>query len=377
MANDTNGSRPTLSRLESTRSCTSPASTASLACLAPEALLLLACCRQRFSDIHRDAVIGLCDRNPIQWDQVFRAAMVHGVAPLVGENLKNARDHEAAIPDEILLRFHFAAVTNHERKDRAASAAEELLRFFNDRAIEVMLIKGIAFDYLVYQTPYATMSSDIDLVFRPKWEGLAVEDRERLTRLIFEVKERTGCSFECDGFEHHDVTLNGILPVSFGQIWDDSYKTSFRNRITSFMGLEDMLIAACINCYRKRYIRLKMLCDVAEILERYPEIDWRRVGDKSRRYRCGTIVFAALISTGTTLSVRIPTQAFQALDVGKAHAKLIQYLFGVVDNRILASDFGSASGRLGRSLLKTFATLPSDVLWRKQWQLVKRLFQQT
>jgi hypothetical protein len=303
--------------------------------------------------------------------------MVHGVAPLVGENLRNARDHQAAIPDDILLRFHFATVANHERKNRAASAAEELLRFFNDRAIEVMLIKGIAFDYLVYQTPYATMSSDIDVVFRPKWEGLAVEDRERLTHLIFDVKERTGCSFECDGFEHHDVTLNGILPVAFSQIWDDSYQTSFRSRITSFMGLEDMLIAACINCYRKRYTRLKMLCDVAEILERYPEIDWSIVGDKSRSYRCGTIVFAALIATGTTLSARIPSQAFQALDVGKAHAKLIQYLFGVVNNHVLSRNYGSASGRLGCSLLKKFATLPLDVLWRKQWHLVKRFFQQT
>jgi hypothetical protein len=377
MAIETNGTRPTPSRLDPTRISTSLASTAPLVRLAPEALLLLACCRQRFSDIHRDAVVGLCDRNPIQWDQVFRAAMVHGVAPMVGENLKNARAHEAAIPDDILLRFHFASVANHERKDRAASAAEELLQFFNDRAIEVMLIKGIAFDYLVYQTPYATMSSDIDLVFRPKWEGLAVEDRERLTHLIFEVKERTGCAFECDGFEHHDVTLDGILPVAFRQIWEDSYKTSFGSGITSYMGLEDMLIAACINCYRKRYIRLKMLCDVAEILERYPEIDWSVVGDKSRKYRCGTIVFAALIATGTTLSAKIPSQAFEALDVGRAHAKLIQFLFGVVDNHLLACDFGSASGRLGRSLLKTFATLPFDVLWRKQWQLVKRLFQQT
>ena len=80
---------------------------------------------------------------------------------------------------------------------------------------------------------------------------------------------------EYDYYTHHDITMNATLRVDFDRIWRDSLSGNWENRPIRLMSWEDMLIALCINSCRKRFFRLKALCDVAETVNRgAAQLDW-------------------------------------------------------------------------------------------------------
>ena len=114
---------------------------------------------------------------------------------------------------------------------------------------------------------------------------------------------------------------------------------------------EDLLIAACIGSHRRRYVRLKVLCDVAETVARYPELDWDRMWSKSLQYQCSTIVYTALVATRSTLGLEVPLPTPPRPQVSPARGRLIRSLFGRIDRRMLewGTDLCGRSGPIGLS----------------------------
>jgi hypothetical protein len=183
-----------------------------------------------------------------------------------------------------------------------------------------MLVKGAALDILVYDQPWYTVLNDIDLVVRAGRDDLSAQ-------LIAEIRQhRRGFPLECDFWEHHDLTMNQTLPVNFQRIWADATPVTFRGERVFVMSPEDLLIAACINSCRKRYFRLKALCDIAAILKRYEELNWEILVNKARDYDCQTMVFAALLTTELTVGCRLPAARLADLAVGPFKSRLIRYL---------------------------------------------------
>ena len=338
-----------------------------------EAILLCACCRQRFGDAHRDTVRTLCVRHAIRWDRLLAAAIEHGVAPLVGANLEKAQGSDHLVPRETLLRFKLATLGNRAAKERAGSAAADLLAYCNERSLPVMLIKGMALDHLVYQPPGATVSVDVDLVMGVRHDEIGTELKSGLYEFLATLERRTGWAWECEWFTHHDITLDGLLPVSFHRIWEDAVAIQSRGQTAFVMSPEDLLIAACISCHRRRYLRLKLLCDVAETVARYPELDWDLVWSKSLQYRCSAIVYAALLASSSTLGLETPLGAPPQPHVSPAHARLIRGLFGRIDPRILEWGTTYAAGNADWSLLKTYATLRLEQLGPQLKKAMKKL----
>ena len=339
----------------------------------PEALLLSACCRQRFGEVEREGIRRLCEHHAINWDRLLAAAIQHGVAPLVGANLEKGPGSDPLIPRETLLQFKLATLANRTAKVRAGLAVAELIAFCNERSLPVLLIKGLALDLLVYQTPNATVSADIDLVLGVRYDEVGQAVRKDFYEFVANLERRSGWAWECEWFSHHDLTLNGLLPVSFRRIWDDAVPIPFRGQPAFVMSPEDLLIAACISCHRRRHLRLKLLCDVAETVARYRDLDWDLLWNKSLQYRCSTIVYAALVSSSSTLGLETPFQPPPQRHVNPARARLIRSLFGRIDRRVLEWGTTYADRKLDRSLLKTYATLPLDQLGRKLGQVMKWL----
>jgi hypothetical protein len=114
---------------------------------------------------------------------------------------------------------------------------------------------------------------------------------------------------------HHDVTLNGALPVDFGQIWRAAREVKFVGYPVYLMTPEDMLLAVCINSCRKRYFRLRSLCDIAETAKRFPNLDWELFSQKAIAYGCNNIVYTALTVVAATLPYAVPLQVLEGLAV--------------------------------------------------------------
>ncbi|NUO08785.1 MAG: nucleotidyltransferase family protein [Candidatus Brocadia sp.] len=337
--------------------------------------LLFACTRQNFLDVHQKAALDICGNEDVRWDVVHATAMQHGVASLVYSNLLKCPGANLGIPQDIIDKFKLCVANNIVRKNRRAEKLMEVLSFMKNKSIDVMLIKGVALDILVYDQPWYMISDDIDLILRKKKEDVSDTDKKEISVLL-----RHPVNIECEYFRHHDVDMNEVLPVNFQKIWDNTTRIKFRGYDVCVMSPEDLLMSACINCCRKRFFRLKSLCDVAETVRKYNNLNWDKLTRNAREHHCNSIVYAALLVTKMTLGCELPDGVLEKLTDSTIRATIIRSLARhFIQSVSLSSAFpfykrnklNAVVKKINVSLILPYATYRWYQLWRKMKYLWK------
>lgn len=323
--------------------------------------LLFICTRQAFTDDDRDRAVELA-RHPIDWAAVYATAEAHGVAPLVHANLLQCAAAGLALPPTTKDQFETAFFRNMLVKEKSAQQTLAALKRFNAAGIDVMLIKGAALDVTVYDKPWYTAFDDVDLVLRCTEDRLSEDEAGAM------VGPKEFLNLEFDYFEHHDIVMNGILSVDFNRVWQDAAQIQFRGQRAFVMAPEDMLIALCINSCRKRFFRLKSLCDIAETVHKYRDLNWDTLVDKARDYDCVAIVYTALLATQMTVGCELPDGLLDRLPVGRVRAAGVKWLTDYLARHAPLSSFSPQLGRavFGRHLALSLV-LPYAVYTPHQW----------
>lgn len=329
----------------------------------PEDRFLLKCARQEFTDQHRKTVLDICESTEIDWQAVYSTSESHQVAPLVYKNLLERDAAALCVPRNVLNAFEMSYARNVVVKEIMAGRTAEALSFLNSMAIDAMVIKGAALDILINGHPGHVVSRDVDLVFRRRRSELSGEEIDHIASRL------DGQGIEWDCFEHHDIVINGVLPVDFGRIWDDAIQIEFRGERVYVMSPEDTLISACINSCRKRYFRVRTLYEIAEIINVYPNMDWEHLLQKAKAYDCCNIVYAALLVTGATIGCGLPGGLLDRLGVHPVRAAMIRSLVRFLSQSKCLSSLRDGPMLLGRpynlSLILPYATYRRYQLGRK------------
>lgn len=287
---------------------------------------------------------------------MLAAATRHGITPLVFSNLARCPSIRAQLPADVAHAFRAAGLRSKVVKEQRWRALAPVLDFCDAHGIRVMLVKGAALDCTVYQTPWLTTSHDIDVVLDAT-DPLQDETAAELKQLCWDVSQRAAIEFEWG--THHDVTMNGVLPVCFQAIWRDACPVAVQGRRLWVMSAEDLLIAASINLARRRFLKLKALVDVAEAAA---TVDWSKVVAKSRTYRCTRMVYAALHAVRQVLDASVPDSALEALGTAGPRGHLIRRLCRRLRRTIVDTD--PATRRPTPALLLTYATFHTGQLCR-------------
>jgi hypothetical protein len=364
-----------------------------------EDALLYLCCTQELPPERLERLVDAARGAPwapaLDWRQVFALAHAHGVAPLVHQNLQIAMAAGAAIPGEVAQRFKLAAYQNVLAKQKQADRLISVLPYLQANQFDAMIVKGLALDLVVYDQPWYTVAQDVDLVLRRRGEEMQPR-RNATTKVRRRHEEGTtassflpslrvlrvlrgknlrgetratelaarfhglGVEFELDS--HHDVTLNGALAVDFDQIWRDARVVEYHGYPLYLMAPEDLLLAVCINSCRKRYFRLRSLCDIAETVKRFPELDWASFAGKAIAYGCNNIVYTAFSVAEATVAASVPRGALDRLAIGATRRLItdqaIQRLVRHVPLASLSYYTGSdlAGRKVGWSLVLPYLT---------------------
>ena len=327
--------------------------------------LLLLCARQDFTSGHRQAAGEICRGGAIRWDRLLATAESHGVLPIVGANLRRCDVRDVPLPEEVAGRLELALLENAALKERDADRLAAALAALREVELEALLLKGTALDLLVYDEPWVAMSRDIDLSLRPIGPGWEKgKGREK------EVRWDLYChGVECDLEGHHDITLNGVLPLDFARIWRDARPVSFRGQAAWVMSPEDLLVSLGVNACRKHFFRLKSLFDLAETLRRGGPFDPVRLAAIVREGRCGAVVVAALLAARELLGASPSPELLAGLGVSRPRAGLLRRL--VAAFRRWGSFAGPSSRLLGQALV--IASLgPAELLRYLVYSVTRR-----
>lgn len=315
--------------------------------MTPEDRILCAAARQELGPEDRLAIAAAA-AGPLDWERVVATAERHGVAPIVGVSLARSGARERGLPEALAGRLELALFENAAAKERDGARLAQAVRALAFAGLECLLVKGAALDLLVYDQPAWAVARDLDLaVRRVSGTPRGPEDWD-LRRPLY------GEGIECDHLAHHDVTMNGLLPIPFERVWTDSRPVAFRGVRARAMAPEDLIVSLAVNACRKRYFRLKCLFALREAALRSPDLDWGKLAEKARDYRCAGIVRAAFRAVGATLGIggiALPAGFLAALRVPAARARAIDLLVRTLAARRPFTGMPSGRGRiLGRSL---------------------------
>lgn len=332
--------------------------------------MLLSCLRQELTAPQRAELEAAACSSAVVWPAVFATAVRHQVAPLVFHHLASSDRVVARIPPEVAARFHHETMRNIAAKARMAEALCHALGWFSELGVDVMLVKGTALDHRLWRETWFTVSGDVDLLLRARREDLPADALSRIHAL-----GRGTPTIDVDFPPHPDLSMNGIVRIDFDRAWSAATEVSVAGQRAYLMDPVDELIAACVNSCRKRFLRLKSLCEIAGLVRDTPigatpigataigatAIDWDEVCRRARDYDCDRIVYTALRSADLAVGLDLPWQGDRlrrALGVSRLRARLLDELIVRKSFCTLASLFRGvdiAGRHVGPSLLLHYA----------------------
>lgn len=317
---------------------------------------------------HQKLVLKLCDKFKVNWNIVYSTALQHQVIPLVYFNLLKCKNSGLEIDSTILNNFKIDTIVFSPRKLKQEQNIAKILSYFNEKSVDVMLIKGAALNFTVYKDFSGYVIGDIDLILRNHRENISEqEDQEDINFF-----EELNVSIEWERFCHHDVSKNGILQVDFRNIWNNAKETLFEGRKVFIMSPEDMLIITCINSCRKRFFRLKSLCDIAEIVNYFPKLNWDAFINNAKKYHCHYIIYTSLLVTYLTVKNDLPKEIFNNLNINRFKAKLIYLIARYLCNHVPLNSLLPSNGItiLGKNVNLALVLVLLVCNWLKSFKVI-------
>lgn len=263
--------------------------------LPPEISLLLACAHTEVSASQAAGVTALA-RDKQDWDQLISLAIGHGLVPLLYRNLNVICP--ADVPMGTLKRLRDEAHRIAGRNVLLATELLSLLDLLQANGISTMPYKGPALASQVYGDFRLRNFVDLDILIR---QSDLAKARSVLTAQGYTpqlemtaAKERAVLRSECDEaftgnngkilLEMHWAITPPFFsfPLKTEDLFQRAVVIDLLGKKVLAPAVEDLLLILCVNGTKDKWGRLEFICRVAELLRRYPELDWEVTFTRAR-----------------------------------------------------------------------------------------------
>lgn len=306
----------------------------------PEIELLL-CCARTCMDSRRAERIRTLLGEEIDWIDVTRMALLHGVMPLLYINLNSTCPD--AIPKTMLEQFRGYFHANTLNNLFLASELLKLLHLFQEHGIPAIPYKGPVLAASIYGNLTLRQFCDLDILVHE-------QDFMRTRELLISQGYRSWYELDWqhalvhDGSRVHIDLHQAITPsycpfrLDFEGLWQRLDRVSLADTVVVNFSPEDLLIILCVqvsrDCCDKRE-QLAKICDIAELIYARQTLDWERVMEQARTLNSTRMLFLGLLLASDLLGTALPEKVLlkiQADSVVRSLAKqVIDRLFQEAD----------------------------------------------
>jgi hypothetical protein len=279
----------------------------------PELELIVWCARSDIDDATSFRIHQLL-RQSIDWQQVISLAQLHAVLPLVYTNL-NARFSSEVPADslgQLKLRFRQSLFQNL----RLSRELVNLLEQFHAHGVSAIPFKGPVLALTGYGDLSLRIFADLDILVKPSdypkvREILRLQGYTSLqspwlfgsdTYDISQMKEMGECTFihpeQPIYIDLHNRLIAGFmfdLTSDFEAFRDRVHPTTLFNRTFESLRPEDLLIYLCVHGTKELWAKLGWVCDVAQVLRSYPNLNWDEIWQEAKRLRVEKMVILGLL----------------------------------------------------------------------------------
>lgn len=262
---------------------------------------------------------------PLDWAEVVRRAEWHGTAPLLAMNI---RKHGLKIPPDAAKRLKEICRVTAQQSLLLSSELLRVLQALRTAEVKTVPYKGPALAQAVYGDPALRRPGDLDLLLSRESLGPA---KKALRELGYapclalgpqteSIWVRAYCALDFVNLEN-GVSLDlhfGIAPRHMAMVMplepllDRAREIPFAGSLVPMLQPEDLVVVLCVHGSKHGWERLGWICDLAQTLSAYRQLDWTLVFKRASAAHLTRIVLLALWLAKTLLRAELPSDV-QAL----------------------------------------------------------------
>jgi hypothetical protein len=233
----------------------------------------------------------------VDWAALAPLTGFHRVAPLLALALQAGV--ASAAPDSARDALA-AARANASRNLLLTGELARLVKQLDARGIPAIPYKGPTLAALLYGDPALRHYSDLDLLVQPqdlpaaKQAALALGYRpgtQDTHHAIFLSRGHSEIKLEL-----HWAIMREDFPLRLDLegVWERCGRVSFGGLQATTLSLEDLLLVLCVHGANHWWLRLQWTCDVAQLIRRYPALDWAQVMARAKSAGGQRILFLGI-----------------------------------------------------------------------------------
>jgi hypothetical protein len=257
--------------------------------LRPEAELLLCCARTRVEARIAERIGALLERE-LDWQFLIQTAVAHRVTPLLFTTLSTTCPE--AVPELMLRELRDRFLTNAQRDLLLVQELPRVLAACEARGIRAIPFKGPLLAASVYGSLALRRFYDLDILVQSRDVRQA---SDALRSLMYQQE-----GHRAPGWEYHFVEEGGRwlvdlhervasryfpTPATFDELWTRRRPVVIDGNPVLTFGPEDLLLVLSVqlakDC-RSWKQRLMQICDAAELIRTWPDLDWEFMLQRAR-----------------------------------------------------------------------------------------------
>lgn len=286
----------------------------------PELEVLLLCARPTLEALAQRRLQELLNQE-LNWKVMLRVAAQHGIIPLMFRRLRHLSPDE--VPERILrrLRESSQAVVWHNLS--LAGELVKLLEMFEKHGITAIPYKGPTLAMMAYGELSLRHFNDLDILM-PKAcilkakELLMSQGYQPQQQLADQAAEAEHLEWDCQyNFFHPEADIlielhwrirsrNFPFGAKFNELWKRTERTPVAGTSVVTMSPEDLIIMLCVHGAKHRWERLNWVCDIAHLMERQRNLNWRQVWEEATRLECERVLLLGTIIANDLIGVPLP-----------------------------------------------------------------------
>ncbi len=307
----------------------------------PEIELLLCCARTQVNS-KTAAQIKALVKKEINWNYLLELASAHEVIALLYHNLNTICPE--AVPPVILTQLRNYFQTIAQKNLLITAELLKILNLFKINNIVAIPFKGATLAAFIYGNLAFRQFGDLDILVDERDVSKIIE---LLVSLGYELPEDLNISnekpylrykqfLEAKEFQKKynlihqgekividlqwSLTENRIsrfFPVDFKYFQENAKVVSLGGSEVPQFSSEDLLLYLCFHGSKHYWASLKWICDVAELIQSQPEINWEKVQQQAKKWRCDRMLYLGLLLARDLLQINFPDQLNQTIETDK------------------------------------------------------------
>ena len=290
---------------------------------------LLLCCISPHTDSQTTQKVQTLAQAAIDWQALAQLAETHRVVPLIYNRLSSACPE--AVPSSLLESLRCYCKSIAIRNLSTTFELRRLLLLMESKGIDTLPYKGPMLTKMLYESLELRQFGDLDIVIQP-------EDMRSVEELLIDegyrpyFGEKTAAELNAymqsknehtyDFYHDHKKIFIEIhwrfWPSFFSSvnpkdIWHRREPAELAGIAVSNFKIEDYLIILCMHGSRHQWERLAWLCDIALLLQKYPNMDWQQMFKLAEQWGAKRMLNLGLYLAHTWLKAPLPEAIFDQI----------------------------------------------------------------